>query len=105
MLVFKSKKVLGYNIISNLLSVTEANFANSSVDMFLNFSRSININGILYVNGGWNDTTKSALRSHLSFDLSTKKVIDENDMIYGHSAHSLLFVPPNYLYCISGSGI
>jgi len=102
---FKSRKVLAYNIATNQLSVIEANFKGLTVDMFLNFSRSINVNGTLYVNGGWDDSKKIALRTHLSFEMRSGKVIEEPEMLYGHSAHSLLYIPPQYLYCISGSGV
>lgn len=101
---FKSKKVLGYNVTTNNLSIAEANFQGTDINMFLNFSRSININGTLYINGGWDEINKKALKYHLSYDTANKEVIKEPDMIYGHSAHSLLFVPPTFLYVISGSG-
>lgn len=102
---FKSKKVLSYNIITNQLSILEANFKNTSKTHFLNYSRSINVNGVLYVNGGWDDSKKSSLKCHLSFDANNMKVTEEPEMLYGHSAHSLIYVPPNYVYVISGSGL
>jgi hypothetical protein len=102
---FKSKKVLSYNIINNQLNVIEASFKDLSINMFLNFSRSINVNGTLFVNGGWDDSKKSALKYHLSFDSSSWKIVEEPEMLYGHSAHSLIYVPPNYIYVVSGSGI
>lgn len=102
---FKSKKVLSYNHQSNQLSIIEAEFAGTSIDCFLNFSRSINVNGVLYINGGWDDAKKIPLKYHLSFDPRTNRVMEEPDMLYGHSAHSLVFVPPQYIYCVSGSGI
>lgn len=102
---FKSKKVLSYNILSNQLNVIEASFKDVSISLFLNFSRSINCNGTLYINGGWDDNKKIALKHHLSFDIQTWKVIEEPEMLYGHSAHSLVFIPPNYIIVVSGSGI
>lgn len=102
---FKSKKVLDYNISNNSLSIIEADFKGLSIEYFLNFSRSINVNGTLYINGGWDDNKKIPLKNHLSFDLRTNKVMEEPEMLYGHSAHSLVYVPPNYIYCVSGSGI
>lgn len=102
---FKSRKVLSYNILNNQLNVIEAAFKDLSINMFLNFSRSININGLLYVNGGWDDSKKIALKYHLVFDNTTWKVTEEPEMLYGHSAHSLIYVPPNYIFVISGSGI
>lgn len=101
---FKSRKVLNYNIVHNNLSVIDADFSSVSIDFFLNFSRSINVNGTLYVNGGWDDNKKQSVKNFFSFELVDNKVIEEPDMLYGHSAHSLLFVPPNYIYCVSGSG-
>lgn len=102
---FNSKMVLSYNTVSNTQNMVEADFRNTNLNNFLNFSRSININGILYINGGFDEIKKVSLKNHLSYDPSTNQVYEENDMIYGHSAHSLLFVPPQYIYCISGSGI
>ena len=102
---FKSRKVLSYNITNNTLSIIDAEFKGVPIETFLNFSRSINVNGSLFVNGGWDDGKKLALKHHLSFDLKTNRVTAEEDMIYGHSAHSLLFVPPQYIYCVSGSGV
>lgn len=102
---FKSKKVLSYNIINNQLNVIEASFKDLSLNQFLNFSRSINVNGTLFVNGGWDDSKKMALKYHLSFDSSSWKIVEEPEMLYGHSAHSLIYVPPNYIYVVSGSGI
>ncbi len=102
---FKSRKVLSYNQQTNMLSIIEAEFHNTANECFLNFSRSINVNGVLYVNGGWDDSRKFALKTHLAFDIKTNKVIEEPEMLYGHSAHSLVFVPPQYIYCVSGSGI
>ena len=102
---FKSRKVLSYNVTNNTLSIIEADFKGVPTENFLNFSRSINVNGTLFINGGWDEQKKAALKHHLSYELSTNKVIAEENMLYGHSAHSLIFVPPQYLYCISGSGI
>lgn len=102
---FKSRKVLSYNITNNTLSIIEADFKGVPTETFLNFSRSINVNGILFVNGGWDDVKKSALKFHLAYDIKTNKVVAEESMIFGHSAHSLLYVPPQYIYCISGSGV
>lgn len=100
---FNSKKVLDYNVTNNSLTVIEAEFKNTKMQNFLNFSRSININGILFVNGGWDDNKKLPLNNHLSFDFTTAKVTEEQSMLYGHSAHSLLYVPPMHLYVVSGS--
>jgi hypothetical protein len=102
---FKSKKVLSYNTSTNALAIIEADFVDSHISYFPNFSRSININGILYNNGGWDESGKKPLKYHLSFDPKTNKLQVEPDMIYGHSAHSLVFVPPHYIFCVSGSGL
>jgi hypothetical protein len=74
---FKSKKVLSYNISNNTLSIIEADFSNSTLDCFLNFSRSININGVLYVNGGWDDSKKIPLKYPINYllFLATRKSI------------------------------
>lgn len=102
---FNSNKVLSYNTVTNVQSIIEADFGSTQLSHFLNFSRSINVNGMLYVNGGFDEIKKTALKKHLSYDPTMNKVFEEEDMIYGHSAHSLIFVPPQYIYCISGSGI
>lgn len=102
---FNSKIVLSYNTSNNTQNMIEADFRNTNLQNFLNFSRSINVNGVLYVNGGFDEIKKVSLKNHLSFDPKTNQVFEEEDMIYGHSAHSLLYVPPQYIYCISGSGI
>lgn len=103
---FKSQKVLSYNFQSNILSILEGNFTNcQNYDQFPNFSRSININGSLYVNGGYDEVNKKGLRNHLSFNPLTLKVKQCSDMIYSHSAHSIVFVPPQYIYVVSGSAM
>lgn len=102
---FNSKIVLSYNATANTQNMIEADFRNTSLKSFLNFSRSINVNGVLYVNGGFDETNKVSLKKHLSYDPKTNLVFEEEDMLYGHSAHSLLYVPPQYIYCVSGSGM
>jgi hypothetical protein len=95
-----TKKILSYRAPDNLLSVIECDFKNFGFDKFLDFSRSINVQGILYINGGIENTKKSS-KVHFSFKQNTIK--READMLFSHSSHSLIFVYPNYLYCISGS--
>jgi len=102
---FNSKIVLSYNITNNIQNIIEADFGNTNLTNFLNFSRSINVNGILYVNGGFDEIKKISLKNHLSFDPKTNQVFEEENMIYGHSAHSVIYVPPQYIYCVSGSGM
>jgi hypothetical protein len=102
---FNSKIVLSYNVVNNTQNMIEADFKNTSLQTFLNFSRSINVNGILYVNGGFDEFKKVPLKKHLSFDPKTNNVYEEEDMLFGHSAHSLIYVPPQYIYCISGSAV
>jgi hypothetical protein len=100
---FKSKKVLSYNIPESMLSIIECEFKNVKLGQFLDFSRSINVNGILYINGGIEETKKTS-KVHLSYDIKQNNLTQEQDMLNGHSAHSLIYVPPQYIYCISGSG-
>ena len=102
---FNSKMVLSYNVSNNIHNMIEAEFGNTKLLHFLNFSRSINVNGVLYINGGFDEIKKVSLKNHFSYDSKTNKVYEEQDMIYGHSAHSLLYVPPQYIYSISGSGM
>lgn len=103
---FKSKKVLSYNFQSNILSILEGDFQNcQSFDQFPNFARSINVNGILYINGGYDEINKKSLRAHLSFNPANMKVTQCNDMLYNHSAHSIIFLPPHFLYVVSGSAM
>jgi hypothetical protein len=99
---FKTKKILSYSIPDSTLSLIDCDFDDlGGLSHFLDFSRSININGKLYVNGGIEDTKKSS-KAHLKYEMN--QITRESDMIYSHSAHSLIFVPPQWLYCISGSG-
>ena len=102
---FKSKKVLSYDIQQNQLSIIESDFTGCPIDAFLNFSRSINVNGMLYSNGGWDDNKKISLKYHFSYDAKKHKLIQEESMFHGHSAHSLIYVPSQYIYVISGSGV
>jgi hypothetical protein len=101
---FNSKKVISYNVSNNGMTINEADFSNTNYDSFLHFSRNININGTLLINGGWREENKVAMKTHLSYDSKTLKVTEEAEMLYGHCAHSLLFVPPQYIYCASGVG-
>lgn len=101
---FNSKKVISFNVTNNEMTINEADFSNTNYESFLHFSRNININGTLFINGGWREENKIAMKTHLSYETKSKKVYEEAEMIHGHCAHSLLYVPPQYIYCVSGVG-
>lgn len=102
--IVNTNKIFSYNLDSNKYFITEIDFKEMPVDKFPNYSRSLIINGNLLVNGGYDDTHKVTLPYFLYYDRLNKTITRLSDMLFGHSAHSIIFVPPNNVVVVSGSG-
>ena len=103
--VVNTNKIFSYNIDTQKYALKEVDFTAMPTDRFPNFSRSVIINGNLLVNGGYNEDEKVTLPYFFAFDRLNKCLNRLCDMIYGHSAHSIIFVPPRFVIVVSGSGI
>ncbi len=103
--IVNSNKIFSYNLDSTKFFITEVNFSDMPIDRFPNYSRSLIINGNLLVNGGYDEENKVTLPYFFFYDRLNKTLTRLNDMIYGHSAHSILFIPPHFVIVVSGSGI
>ena len=103
--IVNSNKIFSYNLDQSKFYITEVNFTDMPVDRFPNYSRSLIINGNLLVNGGYDEENKVTLPYFFFFDRINKTLSRLNDMLYGHSAHSIIFIPPHFVIVVSGSGI
>lgn len=102
--IVNTNKIFSYSLDSNKYYITEVDFKDLPVQKFPNYSRSLIINGNLIVNGGYDEKNKVTLPYNLFYERVNKSIVRLSDMIYGHSAHSLIYIPPHYIYVISGSG-
>jgi hypothetical protein len=103
--VVNTNKVFSYNIDTEKYSLTEIDFKGMPIQKFPSYSRSIVINGNLLVNGGYSDELKATLPYFFMYDKNNKIFTRLTDMLYGHSAHSIIFIPPHYVVVVSGSGM
>jgi len=103
--IVNSNKIFSYNLDSAKFFITEVNFTDMPCDRFPNYSRSLIINGNLLVNGGYDEENKVTLPYFFFYDRINKTLTRLNDMLYGHSAHSIIFIPPHFVVVVSGSGI
>ena len=103
--IVNSNKIFSYNIETMKYDQITVDFSNMPVDRFPNFSRSVIISGNLLVNGGYDEDVKVTLPYFFYYDRLNKKLNRLADMLYGHSAHSIIFVPPRFVIVVSGSGM
>ena len=103
--ITNKNELFSYNFEINKYLITIADFSSLPITQFPLYSRYTLLNNVLYINGGYDDVTKSTLPYTFSLDRLHNKLIRHSDMHYGHSAHSLLPIAPNDLIVISGSGI
>ena len=103
--IVNSNKIFSYNLDTAKFYITEINFLDMPVDRFPNYSRSLIINGNLLVNGGYDEENKVTLPYFFFYDRLNKTLTRLGDMLYGHSAHSIIFIPPHFVIVVSGSGI
>lgn len=102
--IVNTNKIFSYNLEANKYYITEVNFDGMPVNKFPNYSRSLIINGNLLVTGGYDDFDKITLPYFFFYDRFNKTITRLSDMLYGHSAHSILYVPPHFCVVVSGSG-
>lgn len=102
--IVNTNKIFSYNLDSNKYFITEIDFKDMPVDKFPNYSRSLIINGNLLVNGGYDEKFKVTLPYFIYYDRLNKTITRLSDMLFGHSAHSIIFIPPNNVVVVSGSG-
>ena len=103
--IVNTNKIFSYNVDIDKFALTEIDFSKMPIDKFPNYSRSVIINGNLLVNGGYSEELKATLPYFFFYNKNEKSLTRFTDMLYGHSAHSLIFIPPQYIVVISGSGI
>ena len=102
--IVNTNKIFSYNLDSNKYFITEIDFKDMPVEKFPNYSRSLIINGNLLVNGGYDENNKVTLPYFFFYDRLNKTLTRLTDMLFGHSAHSIIFVPPHFVCVVSGSG-
>lgn len=101
-----TQKIFAYNFELNKFLIITVDFSNLPIKRFPNYSRNLTINGNLIINGGFDEETRCTLPDFLLFNRDNSNLSKLEDMIYGHSAHSLIYLPPtNELVVVSGSGI
>jgi hypothetical protein len=103
--IVNTNKVFSYNLDAGKYFITEVDFTNMPINRFPNYSRSLIINGNLLVNGGYDEETKLTLPYFFFYDRMSKTLTRLNDMLFGHSAHSIIYIPVHYVVVVSGSGI
>ena len=102
---FNSNKVLGFDIPNHTLSVNDIDFSDVvSEKKFPIFSRSVNVNELLYINGGFDEEQKVSKKTHLRYNAKENSLVELCPMINGHSAHSIIYVQPKSIIAVSGSG-
>lgn len=101
-----TQKIFAYNFELNKFLIITVDFSNLPIKRFPNYSRNLTINGNLIINGGFDEESRCTLPDFLLFTRENSNLTKLQDMIYGHSAHSLIYLPPtNELIVVSGSGI
>jgi hypothetical protein len=103
--IVNTNKIFSYNLDAQKYFITEVDFKNMPINRFPNYSRSLIINGNLLVNGGYDEESKVTLPYFFFYDRMNKSLTRLNDMLYGHSAHSIIYIPLHYVIVVSGSGI
>jgi len=103
--IVNTNRVFSYNLDLGKYLITEVEFKDMPINRFPNYSRSLILNGNLLISGGYDDQTKTTLPYFFYYDKINKGIKRLNDMIYGHSAHSIIYVPPHFIIVVSGSGI
>ena len=102
---FNSKKVMSFDVLSHTTSLIEVDFTPiSPITLFPIFSRSISHHGILYINGGFDETSNTSLNYHIKYDHSSSSLSRLADMLSLHSAHSISPINESTLCVVSGSG-
>ena len=101
---FNSQSIISFSISQKTKTIKNIDFPQIlPTNHFLNYSRSLNVNGLLYINGGFDEVLKNSYKTHLIYNPKSNKLVQGQDMIYGHGAHSIMFIPPNYIVAVSGS--
>jgi hypothetical protein len=103
--IVNTNRIFAYNIDTQKYDQIIVDFTDMPTDRFPNFSRSVIVGGNLLVNGGYDEEARVTLPYFYHYDKLNKKLNRLADMIYGHSAHSLLFIPPSFIVVASGSGM
>jgi len=103
--IVNTNRLFSYNLDLAKYFITEIEFKDLPINKFPYYSRSLILNGNLLVSGGYDDQTKTTLPYFFFYEKLNKRVTRLNDMIYGHSAHSIISIPPNLIIVVSGSGI
>lgn len=103
--IVNTNRLFSYNLDQGKYFINEVEFKDLPINKFPNYSRSLILNGNLLVSGGYDDQTKTTLPYFFLYDKISKSVTRLNDMIYGHSAHSMISIPDNFIIVVSGSGI
>ena len=102
---FNSKKVMSFDVLSHTTSLIEVDFTPiSPISFFPIFSRSISHHGILYINGGFDETSNTSLNYHIKYEHSSSSLSRLADMLSPHSAHSIAPINESTLCVVSGSG-
>ena len=103
--IVNTNRIFSYNLDQGKYFITEIEFKEMPINRFPNYSRSLILNGNLLISGGYDDQTKTTLPYFFYYDKLNKGITRLNDMIYGHSAHSMIYIPPHFVIVVSGSGI
>lgn len=103
--IVNTNKIFSYNLDAQKYFITEVDFKSMPINRFPNYSRSLIINGNLLVNGGYDEEHKVTLPYFFFYDRLNKSLTRLNDMLFGHSAHSIIYIPLHYVVVVSGSGI
>lgn len=103
--IVNTNRIFSYNLDSAKYFITEIEFKDMPINRFPNYSRSLILNGNLLISGGYDDQTKTTLPYFFFYDKINKQITRLNDMIYGHSAHSMIYIPNRFVIVVSGSGI
>ena len=88
-------------------TILSADFGSISLKRFPNYSKHLQIDKTLYINGGFDEESKSMLKDTIVYNIETETLSQLPDMIYSHSAHSIIFLPcpANQIIVVSGSGL
>jgi hypothetical protein len=103
--IVNTNKIFSYNLDAGKYFITEIDFKEMPINRFPNYSRSLILNGNLLVNGGFDEEKKVTLPYFFFYDRLNKSLTRLNDMNFGHSAHSIIYIPPHFVVVVSGSGI
>lgn len=102
--IVNTNKIFSYHLESQKYFVTDVDFEGMPINRFPNYSRSLIINGNLLINGGFDEENRVTLPFFFFYDRLNKNISRLSDMLYGHSAHSIIYVPPHFVIVVSGSG-